>query len=250
VNVIVNVALWPGFSVKGAVTPDAVKSDPAMEMPEIVTGAVPVEVKTTGCEAVCPTVTLPKLMVVVLRPSVGAPATPDALIFTTAVGLVDELLVIVRTPVNVLTWGDVNVIVNVAVWPEFSVKGAATPDSVNSEPATEMAEMVTGAVPVEVKVTVLEAVCPTATLPKAKLFVLRTSDGVLCASNANGKQQITTASRAMRVLLSLKARLNEVESNPLNLLADKERTLSLLSPESLVTHSTFSVRAMSLCAPI
>ena len=71
-------------------------------------------------------------MVVVLRASVGVAATPAALIFTTAVGLVDELLAIVRTPVNVLTWGDVNVIVNVAVWPEFSVKGAATPDSVNS----------------------------------------------------------------------------------------------------------------------
>ena len=45
---MVNVALWPGFSVKGVVIPDAVKRDPAIEMPEIVTGAVPVEVNTTG----------------------------------------------------------------------------------------------------------------------------------------------------------------------------------------------------------
>ena len=50
---------WPGFRVTGGVIPDAVNNEPVTEMLETVTGAVPVEVKTTGCEAVCPTVTLP-----------------------------------------------------------------------------------------------------------------------------------------------------------------------------------------------
>ena len=47
--------------------------------------------------------------------NVPAAATPEPLILTTAVGLVEELLVMVSTPVKELTWGDVNVIVNVAL---------------------------------------------------------------------------------------------------------------------------------------
>ncbi len=43
-------------------------------MPMIVSGAVPVEVKTTGNVAVRPTGTLPKLMFVVLRLRAGASA--------------------------------------------------------------------------------------------------------------------------------------------------------------------------------
>jgi hypothetical protein len=42
-----------------------------METPEIVTGAVPVEVKTTGKVGDCPTYTLPKLMLVALILSDG-----------------------------------------------------------------------------------------------------------------------------------------------------------------------------------
>lgn len=97
--------------------------------------------------------------------NVPAAATPAPLILTTAAGLVDELLVMERVPVNELTWGDVNVIVNVAFCPGLSVTGAVTPDAVKSDPATEMPEIVTGAVPVEVKTTGCEDVCPTVTLP-------------------------------------------------------------------------------------
>lgn len=42
-----------------------------MEMPEMVTGAVPVDVKTTGRVGDCPTYTFPKLMLVALIPSEG-----------------------------------------------------------------------------------------------------------------------------------------------------------------------------------
>jgi hypothetical protein len=60
--------------VSGVVTPEAVKSEPAMEMPEMVTGAVPVEDNVTGRVAVCPTVTLPKLRLAGLRVKVEVAA--------------------------------------------------------------------------------------------------------------------------------------------------------------------------------
>ena len=111
--------------------------------------------------------------------------------------------------------------------------------------------MVTGAVPIEVKVTVLEAVCPTATLPKAKLFVLTTSDAVLCPNNANGKQKIAIASKAMRPRLSGLSRLEVAESVVARLLTDNEPILFLnssLSPKDVYTHSALSVpRLISAC---
>ena len=55
----------------GAVNPDAVNSEPATEMPEIATGAVPLAVRTTDFVAYCPTVTLPKSMLVALTLRVG-----------------------------------------------------------------------------------------------------------------------------------------------------------------------------------
>ena len=59
------------MSVAGAVNPDTVNSEPATEMPEIVTGAVPLAVRTTGFVAYCPTTTLPKSMLVALTLKVG-----------------------------------------------------------------------------------------------------------------------------------------------------------------------------------
>lgn len=40
--------------------PNAVKDDPTIEIPEIVTGRVPTDDKVTVCVAVCPGATLPK----------------------------------------------------------------------------------------------------------------------------------------------------------------------------------------------
>jgi hypothetical protein len=55
-------------------SPVAPKSDPATEMAEIVTGAVPVEESVTTWVAVWPTLTLPKAMVVVLTLRAGIDA--------------------------------------------------------------------------------------------------------------------------------------------------------------------------------
>jgi len=56
------------------VIPDALNDDPAIEIPETVTGAVPVEERVSDCETVCPTLTLPKATVVELTPRVGSAA--------------------------------------------------------------------------------------------------------------------------------------------------------------------------------
>ncbi len=55
----VMVAVCPGFKVTGAVIPVAPNSEPATEIEEIVTGAVPEEVSVTDCVPVLPTETFP-----------------------------------------------------------------------------------------------------------------------------------------------------------------------------------------------
>ena len=157
VNPKFSVAVCPGFKVIGVVMPVAENNDPATEMPETVTGALPVEDKVTLCETVCPTRMLPKLIVDELTLSTGFPAIPAALILMVRLPA-EELLVIVTTPVNVLTCGEVNPRFSVAVWPGFSVIGIVKPVAENNDPATEMPEMVTGALPVEDKVTLCETV--------------------------------------------------------------------------------------------
>lgn len=108
----------------------------------------------------------------------AADETPVPLRLTTAVGLVEELLVMVSVPVNELAWPAENCIFSVAVCPGLRVSGVVTPDAVKSEPTIETAEMVTGALPAEDSVTGRVAVDPTLTLPKLRVVVLRTSVGV------------------------------------------------------------------------
>jgi hypothetical protein len=104
-------------------------------------------------------------------------ATPAAVMLTTMLPC-DELLVIVSTPVNELTWGDVNCKVSVAVCPGLRVAGTVIPAALKSEPATERLEIVTGAVPVELRGMVWDALCPVWTFPKLTLVVFTPSVGV------------------------------------------------------------------------
>ena len=69
--------------------------------------------------------------------------------------------------------------VRVAVWPGLRVAGAVIPVALNAEPETETAEMVTGAVPVELIVTDWVVLCPVCTLPKLTLALLALSVGVV-----------------------------------------------------------------------
>jgi hypothetical protein len=126
---------------------------------------------------VWPATTLPKSTLVELALKVAGLATPAALVLMTTLPC-DELLAIVTIPVNVLTWGEEKLRVSVAVLPGLRVRGVVTPDAVNKEPATEIPEIVTGAVPVDVKVTVFFTVCPTVTSPKSTLLELTPRDDV------------------------------------------------------------------------
>ena len=72
--------------------------------------------------------------------------------------------------------------VMVVFCPGFKVTGVEIPVAPNREPATEIEEMVTGAVPVEVRVTDCVAVLPTAILPNDTDVVLRVRAGVAALS--------------------------------------------------------------------
>jgi len=61
---------------------------------------------------------------------------------------------IVKTPVKVLTLGELNCSVNVAVCPGLRVAGIVTPETLNDEPVTGVPVIVTGADPVELRITV------------------------------------------------------------------------------------------------
>lgn len=94
-----------------------------------------------------------------------SPDVPVPLMLTVMLP-VEELPAIVRTPVNELTWGEVKVNVSFAVCPGLRVAGVVRPDAANREPATERLEIVTGEVPVDVRVIDCLAVCPATTFPK------------------------------------------------------------------------------------
>ena len=82
--------------------------------------------------------------------SVGG-ATAVALIFTITFPC-GELLTTVRSPAKAFACAEVNCSVKVAVWPGFKVAGTVIPIAVNDAPVIEMAEIATGAVPVELSV--------------------------------------------------------------------------------------------------
>ena len=73
-------AVCPGFNVSGVAIPIAPKSEPATEMEEMVSGAVPVDVSFTDCVPVVPTATFPNEIDVALRPRAGTPAGGESVI--------------------------------------------------------------------------------------------------------------------------------------------------------------------------
>lgn len=89
--------------------------------------------------------------------------------------LVEDVLVIVTCPVAALAAVGLNVTLSVAVWPGFSVMGSAEEENVKLVPLTEIADIVTAAVPLEVSITDCVAVEFTFTLPNAMLLELTVS---------------------------------------------------------------------------
>src|ERR1035441_2182656 len=119
--------------------------------------------------------------------SAAGAAVPVPLRLITAVPLVEELLVMVSWPVAAPTAVGSNSTLSVACWPGFNVTGKVLPKIAKPAPVTAAALMVTGTVPVEVKVTGCGvAVVFTTTLPNAKLVALMLSAGT-AAFNCRAK---------------------------------------------------------------
>jgi hypothetical protein len=102
---------------------------------------------------------------------------PVPLRLITAVPLVVELLVTVSWPVAAPVAAGSNCTLSVALWPGFNVTGKPIPDIEKPTPASAAELIVTGAVPVDVKVRDCVADVFTITLPKAMLFALMLSVG-------------------------------------------------------------------------
>ena len=97
-NCTVRVTDCFGFSVTGKVAPDTVKPVPDTVAALIVNGPVPLEARVTDCVEEESTVTLPKLKLEEPSVNCGVVDAPVPLRLTTAVGFVDELLLMVSLP--------------------------------------------------------------------------------------------------------------------------------------------------------
>jgi hypothetical protein len=178
-NLTFNVTDWLGFKVTGNVAPDTVKSVPVNTAELIVTGAVPLEVKVTGWVDAVSTVTLPNVRLAALSVNCGLVAVvPMPLRFTTAVPLVDELLSIANCPDAGPVPVGPNSTLSVTDWLGFKVIGNVAPDIVKPLPVSVPELIVTGAGPVEVRVTGCFDEVFTLTLPNVRLFVLSVSCGL------------------------------------------------------------------------
>lgn len=116
--------------------------------------------------------------------------------------LIDELVVIVRLPVAAPALVGSNRMFSVAVWPCFNVAGMVTPDMVKPVPVRVVALIVTGAVPVEVKVTDCVAGVFSVTLPKATFVALMLSAGTE-AFSCRAKVLVTEPALAVSVTASV-----------------------------------------------
>jgi hypothetical protein len=111
--------------------------------------------------------------------NVPGTTVPVPLRLITADGFVEELLARVSAPVTAPAAEGSKLTVSVAVCPWLRVSGKLTPDILKPAPVTVPALMVTGAVPVDIRVTDCGAAAVfTMTLPKARLLVLRLRAGV------------------------------------------------------------------------
>ena len=100
---------------------------------------------------------------------------PVPLRLTLAVGLVDELLVIVSLPVTAPPVVGAYLTVRVTAWLGFSVTGNVAPDTVKPVPLTAAELTATAVVPLDVNVTGSVALEPSITSPKLKLLGLSVS---------------------------------------------------------------------------
>jgi hypothetical protein len=129
------VAAWVGLRVIGKLPPTMVKPVPEIAAEFTVTGEVPVEVRVKTCVVVVFTVTLPKLMLIVLRVNCGvAAAVPVPLRATTAMPPLVELLLIDICPVIAPVAVGSNCTCRVIPWVGLRVIGKLLPTMVKPVP--------------------------------------------------------------------------------------------------------------------
>ncbi len=179
----VSVAVCPGFSVSGKLTPDIPKAGAALSVPALmISGAVPDEVRVTFfAGAAVFTSTAPNATLVALSVNPGAPtAVPLSAMTASPAG---AFVVIVRFADFAPAVDASKVTVRVAACPGLSVNGKVTPDIPKApDPAIDAALMTSGAVPDEVRVTVFGvAAVLTVTLPNTTLPALMVRAGVCAA---------------------------------------------------------------------
>jgi hypothetical protein len=167
VNETLKVMLCPAVSVTGVVIPLKLNPEPLIPTDEIVTVVPPVFVTVSDRVCLFPTVTVPKLRLVGLAPSVpGVTPLPDK-------GMVrlgfEALDVIVRLPLAPPADDGVNETLKVALCPAVNVTGVVIPLKLNPEPLIPTEEIVTVVPPLLVTVSDRDCLFPTVTLPKLRL---------------------------------------------------------------------------------
>ena len=106
-----------------------------------------------------------------------------------------------------------NCTLSVAVWPGFNVVGKVAPDMAKPLPVSVAALIVTGAVPVDDKVTDCAAAWFTTTLPNARLVTLTLSLGT-AAFNCRAKFSDTLAALAFNVAACVVPSDDTIAVNP------------------------------------
>jgi hypothetical protein len=121
----------------------------------------------------------------------------------TVVAPFDELLVMVRLPVAAPADAGSNCTSKVDVWPGVKVTGSAAAPSVNPVPVAAAEAIVTGAVPVDAKVTDWVDAVFCSTLPNATLVALTLSVGTAgfnCRANVVDALPLLAVRVTVRVL--------------------------------------------------
>jgi hypothetical protein len=168
-----------GFSVIGKLCPSIANSAPLIAAKVTVTGELPVDVRVRACVAAVFTITLPKFNLTVLTASSGfGAAVPVPLREMTVVPPVDELLLIVNSPLIEPVDAGSNWTRKIIDCPGLNVAGRLPPTRMKPAPITIGESTATDAVPVEVSVSDRTVEVFTVTLPKFKLPESTVSCGV------------------------------------------------------------------------
>jgi hypothetical protein len=167
-NCTVTVIDWFGVSVSPADTPVVLNAAPVTVTFEMVTLAFPLLVSATLSELLLPSFTLPKLRLVVLKPSTLVEAMPVPL-SGIASGEDGALLESVIEPEAAPAVVGANTALKVAFRPARIVSGALMPEILNPGPVTPTEEIVKLPVPPLDTVMVCELLVPVETLPNAAL---------------------------------------------------------------------------------